>query len=208
MKIDPSRAAYGAVFQTLSFCIAPRPVVLVATVSRAGVANLAPFSMVTILSASPALLGISILPRHGQVKDTLRNLEETGEFTVNAVSPRLAEQAVLASVDHPPEVSEFEACGLRPVASECVRPPRVGASPVSLECRRADVWRIPGSEASFVVGEVLLVHVEDDLVRDGAPSAEDFCPLGHLHSGPSGYVFSTVGRILRFAQPRRPGGEK
>ncbi len=208
MQIDPSRTAYGVVFQTLSCCLAPRPVVLVSTMSRAGLPNLAPFSMVTLLSVAPPLVGISILPRHGGVKDTLRNIIDTAEFTVNTVPPRLAEEAVRASADFSPEVDEFAACGIRARPSERVRPACVSASPVALECRRVDVLPLPGSEASLVVGVVLLVHVDDALVRDGAVNVEEFCPLGHLQSGPSGYVFSTVGRILRMAPPPPPGGER
>jgi flavin reductase (DIM6/NTAB) family NADH-FMN oxidoreductase RutF len=101
-------------------------------------------------------------------KDTLRNVEETGEFVVNIVSEALAAAANAAAAAVPPEVDEFVLAGLTPQASEAVRPPRVAESPAQMECKLLQVIyisRAPGAGV-IVLGEVVRFHVRRDLVQD------------------------------------------
>jgi flavin reductase (DIM6/NTAB) family NADH-FMN oxidoreductase RutF len=101
-------------------------------------------------------------------KDTLRNIEETGEFVVNTVSEAIAAAANAASAEVPPEVDEFQLAGLTPLASEAVRPPRVAESPAQMECKLLQVVyvsRAPGAGV-IVVGEVVRFHVREDLVEN------------------------------------------
>src|SRR5207247_2489880 len=113
----------------------------------------------------PPLLGISINDRTGGPKDTLRNLRGAGGFVVNIVNEPMLKPMVRASGDWPPDVSEFEVAGLTPAASERVRAPRVGESPIQFECRLER--EVPLGVTTFVVGEILLVHVANDLVANG-----------------------------------------
>jgi flavin reductase (DIM6/NTAB) family NADH-FMN oxidoreductase RutF len=99
-------------------------------------------------------------------KDTLYNIEATGEFVVNIVSEEFAEQMNLCSADVPPEVDEFELSGLTPVASDLVKPPRVAESKVQMECRLHQIIRVsdqPGG-GILVLGEVLRFHVLESLL--------------------------------------------
>jgi flavin reductase (DIM6/NTAB) family NADH-FMN oxidoreductase RutF len=104
----------------------------------------------------------------GQKKDTLANVEATGEFVVNIVSEDLATAMNLSSGDYPPEVDEFEKACVTPIASDVVRPPRVAESPVQFECKMLQI--IPVSETpsggTLVLGQVVRFHVADDLIED------------------------------------------
>jgi flavin reductase (DIM6/NTAB) family NADH-FMN oxidoreductase RutF len=101
-------------------------------------------------------------------KDTLRNVEETGEFVINVVSEELAAQANAAASEVAPDVDEFQLAGLGGIASEAVRPPRVAGSPAQMECRLLQViytGRTPGAGV-IVLGEVVRFHLREDLLED------------------------------------------
>jgi len=174
----PADCKIHEIYKLLTGIVVPRPVALVSTMDRDGVANLAPFSAFCQAGANPpAVLFCPALrvpdraaedrPRDLR-KDTLRNIEETGEFVVNTVSEAIAAAANAASAEVPPEVDEFQLAGLTPLASEAVRPPRVAESPAQMECKLLQVVyvsRAPGAGV-IVVGEVVRFHVCEDLVED------------------------------------------
>src|SRR5271168_3804306 len=145
LSIDPAQCEQRQVYKLMTGIIVPRPIALVSTMDRAGIRNLAPFSFFngvgsvppTVLFC-PSVRGASGLA-HDIRKDTLRNVEETGEFVVNIVSDAIASQANATSAEVPPEVDEFELSGLTPIASEAVRPPRVAESPAQMECKLMQV---------------------------------------------------------------------
>jgi flavin reductase (DIM6/NTAB) family NADH-FMN oxidoreductase RutF len=142
--------------------------------SLEGVANLAPFSFFCGVGSVPptVLFCPSLRPADsadaGKRKDTLRNVEETGEFVINVVSDAISAAANAASAEVPPEVSEFTLSGLTPVPSEAVRPARVAESPAQMECKLVQViytGHAPGSGV-IVLGEVVRFHVREELVED------------------------------------------
>ncbi|HEY1903631.1 MAG TPA: flavin reductase family protein [Terracidiphilus sp.] len=153
--------------------IVPRPVALVSTVDSNGVANLAPFSFFTGVGSNPPTLlfcpGIRARGAGSEMrKDTLRNVEETGEFVVNAVSEEISAAANATAAEVPPEVDEFVLSGLTPLASELVRPARVAESPAQMECKLLQIIytsREPGGGV-IVLGEIVRFHVRKDLVED------------------------------------------
>lgn len=164
--------------------IAPRPIAFVSSLSAGGIGNLAPFSFFAMGGGNPQSVAFCpIADRHGQPKDTLRNVRETGEFVISIVSRDMAERVNQASASFPFEVDEFDVTGFTRVKSDLVTPPRVAESPVSLECRVFQV--IPhGSgplHATWVIGEVLLLHVRDDVMAaDGLPDTALIHPAARM----------------------------
>jgi len=174
LSLNPADCETRQVYKLMTGIIVPRPVALVSTIDGRGIANLAPFSFFSgVGSAPPTVLFCPALrtagrEEAGQRKDTLRNVEETGEFVVNVVSEALAARTNTTAAEVPPEVDEFQLAGLTPVASERVRPARVGESPAQMECRLLQViytGHAPGSGV-IVLGEVVRFHVRQDLVED------------------------------------------
>lgn len=164
--------------------IAPRPIAFVSTLSAAGVGNLAPFSFFAMGGQNPQ--GVAICPtadRHGNPKDTLRNIRETGEFTINIVSRAMAERVNQASAPYPPEVDEFDVTGFTRAPSVVVKPPRVAEAPAALECRVFQI--VPQGEGplhgTWVLGEVLHLWVRDDVLdADGRPDTAKVHPAARM----------------------------
>lgn len=173
LTFDPAQRGQREIYKLMTGIIVPRPVALVSTVDSAGNPNLAPFSFFSgVGSAPPTVLFCPALRASSgepaQRKDTLRNVEETGEFVINVVSEAISAKANATSAEVAPEINEFQLAGLTPIASEVVRPPRVAESPAQMECRLLQVIYTGHKPASgvIVLGEVLRFHVRDDLVED------------------------------------------
>jgi flavin reductase (DIM6/NTAB) family NADH-FMN oxidoreductase RutF len=196
MIVDPSATSRGDLYRFLISVVVPRPIAFISTVSAEGQLNVAPFSYFNAITSRPPLLGISISLREGDPKDTLRNIRDTGEFVINVVSEELASRMVETSGEWPREVNEFELTRLTPVASELVKPPRVGESPVALECR---LYReIELGDSAFVVGEMIRAHVSDDMLTEGRVDVAKLRPVGRL--GGDGY--SIVRDVVHLPRPR------
>jgi flavin reductase (DIM6/NTAB) family NADH-FMN oxidoreductase RutF len=174
LSFNPAECQQRQIYKLMTGIIVPRPVALVSTMSRNGVANLAPFSFFCgVGSAPPTVLFCPALrpsdtPETGQRKDTLRNVEETGEFVINVVSEEIAAAANVSSAEVPFEVDEFVLSGLTPIVSEAVRPPRVAQSPAQMECKLLQVIYTGHAPASgvIVLGEVVRFHLREDLFED------------------------------------------
>ena len=171
---NPAGCQQRQIYKLMTGMIVPRPVALVSTVSREGVANLAPFSFFCGVGSNPPTVLFCPSLRTGSTagtvmqKDTLRNVEETGEFVINVVSDAIAAAANASSAEVPPEVDEFVLSRLTPVASVAVRPPRVAESPAQMECKLLQViytGHAPGSGV-IVLGEVLRFHLREELVEN------------------------------------------
>jgi|SRR5579863_2244375 len=172
LSIDPADHPPRQIYKIMTGIIVPRPIALVSTVDKNGVANVAPFSFFAgVGSVPPTLLfcpALHAAAGTAQRKDTLHNVEETGEFVVNVVSEAIASAANLTASEVPPEVDEFELARLTPVPSALVRPPRVAESPAQMECKLLQVIYTshqPGGGV-IVLGEIVRFHVRADLVHD------------------------------------------
>lgn len=168
--INPSEHAAGDIYKLMIGLIVPRPIAFVSTLDTAGVRNLAPFSYFTACSSNPPVVCFCTSVRNGPrpQKDTLLNIESTGEFVVNIVSEEFAAQMNVTSAEAPPEVDEFQLSGLTPLPSELVRPPRVAESKIHMECRLRQVVQVsdkPGG-GNLVLGEVLRFHLREDVLLD------------------------------------------
>ena len=193
MIVDPAASSIHDIERLLVGVILPRPIAFVSTLSLDGVANLAPFSFFTAVCPKPPVICFcnSIRPRDGQKKDTLRNVEATGEFVVNVVSEDFAQQMVACSGDYPPDISEFDISGLTPIPSDLVKPARVKESRVQMECRLLQVVTVstePGG-GSLVMGEVLRFHVDDSVIEQGRVDPNKLRPIGRM--GGTEYVRTT-----------------
>lgn len=177
MRTDfsPDDLGPGRFYQLLTASIVPRPIAWVSSVSADGVENLAPHSFFTVACVSPPVVQFTSVGR----KDTLRNVEATGEFVVSLAPEPLFEQINATGTNYPEETSEFDAVGLEREPSLRVRPPRVAASPVALEC--ALHGTIGLGDSWIVLGRVLHAAVHDDvLADDGLPDVERLRPLSRL----------------------------
>jgi flavin reductase (DIM6/NTAB) family NADH-FMN oxidoreductase RutF len=188
VTIDPAQTDAGSVYKLMTGIIVPRPIAFVSTLSPEGVRNLAPFSFFTGISANPPVICFSPMVRasDGQHKDTLRNIEATGEFVVNVVSEDFGPQMNACSGEYPPEIDEFEVSGLTPVPSEVVKPPRVAESLVHMECRLLQVVHVSPEPlgGSIVLGRVERFHVQDQILDGYKIDPDKLRAIGRM-GGPS-----------------------
>lgn len=154
--------------------VVPRPIAWVSTVSEAGVTNVAPHSYFNVISSNPWIIHFTSTGE----KDTLRNVQATGEFVVNTVGRELVEEMNFTSGDFPSEESEFEWAGLEPAPSVHVKPPRVARAPASFECKLNDI--VSKGNGHMIFGDVVLLHVDEALFRDGRIDPAILKPVGRL----------------------------
>lgn len=189
---DPAEMDAGAFYRVLNSVVVPRPIAWVCTRSSSGVLNLAPHSFYTVACVSPPVVQFTSVGR----KDSLRNVEATGEFTVSLAPEALFEQINATATDFPAGMSEAEECGVPLVPSERVGVPRVAGSPVSVECTLHSTVRL--GDSTVVFGRVRLITVSADAVREGRPRIEHLRPLARL----GGNEWSTIGEVREI--PRIP----
>ena len=149
-------------YKLLTGLVVPRPIAFVTTVSAEGDVNAAPFSYFNLMGSDPPVVVIGPGNHAGRPKDTARNIRETGAFVVNLVDEAIAERMNLAATDFPHGMDELEQVGLTSAPSAMVDVPRIAEAPASLECREAATVRVGRSR--IVIGEVLVLHVRDELV--------------------------------------------
>ncbi|MBN1829949.1 MAG: flavin reductase family protein [Deltaproteobacteria bacterium] len=183
MKLDPSTFDKRHLHHYVTAAMIPRPIAFVSTVGTDGVNNCAPFSFVSPLSSKPMIIGFTAARlRDGHKKDTLVNIEATGEYVINVVTETMAQAMNQAAKNYPPQVDEFREAGLTPLKSDLVKAPRIGESPVNLECRLMQILEFGAGadSSSFIIGEVALIHVADDFFKDGHIEFQKFDAVGRL----------------------------
>lgn len=162
-------------YKLLTSTVVPRPIAWVSTISADGVPNLAPYSFFTVASSVPPVVQFTSIGR----KDSLRNIEATGEFVINLATEALFEEVNATSANYESSISEFSAVGLAEEPSETVRPPRVAQSPVSIEATLNRVVEV--GNAFVVMGDVTMITVRDGhLADDGLPAFDALAPLSRL----------------------------
>jgi flavin reductase (DIM6/NTAB) family NADH-FMN oxidoreductase RutF len=171
---DPGVLARDDFYRLLTAVVVPRPIAWISSTSPDGTDNLAPHSFFNVACVSPPVVQFSSVGR----KDSLRNIEETGEFVVNLASEPLFEKINATATDFPRGMSEFDAAGVEREPSLRVKPPRVAASPVALECVLHSTVRL--GDSTVVFGRVVHAGVAADVLVDGHPDAEKMRPLTRL----------------------------
>ena len=170
MERSPDTLSPRTLYKLMTGSIVPRPIGWISTLSEAGTPNLAPFSYFNAVSADPPTLLFCLgMKDPGTPKDTLNNVQSTGEFVVNIVTEGLAEAMNHTSIKAPYGEDEFTLAGVTPALSLSVKPPRVAESPVHFECRVAHIYPVGEDESGshIVVGRITHIHVDDDVLMDG-----------------------------------------
>ena len=189
-------------YRLLTHIVAPRPIAFVSTVSADGIANLSPFSFFMAGGINPPSVAVSpTTNRHGQPKDTLRNIQETGEFVINVVSQGMQTGINLASREFPPEVSEWEQVNFTPVSAVKVRPAKVAESLMAMECRLFQVVShgADSGAANYVIGEVVYFHVAQHLIKDGEIDPTQVPYISRM--GSNWYSQTTVDSMFELKRP-------
>ena len=184
--------------------VSPRPIAWVSSQDGRGRANLAPFSYFNALNEAPPLLAISVngvKPTPPHEKDTLRNILETREYAINLVSAALADAMNVSSAQFDAGVDEFEKAGLEKADCVEIAAPRVAASPASFECRlfkhiELPSW-VPEARADLLIGEVVGVHIDESVIREGKVDVTTYQPLSRL-----GYMdYAKVDSVFQIKRP-------
>jgi flavin reductase (DIM6/NTAB) family NADH-FMN oxidoreductase RutF len=192
VHFDPDEMETTAFYRVMNSVVVPRPIAWVCSRSAEGVINLAPHSFYTVACVDPPVVQFTSVGR----KDSLRNVEATGEFTISLTPEPMFEQINATSTDFPPGMSEPEVCGVRMEPSDRVGVPRVAESPVAVECRLHATMRF--GDSTVVFGRVLRISAWESAVRDGRPRIEELRPLARL----GGMEWSTIGEVKEI--PRMP----
>ena len=195
------RDGHGLPHDPFNAIVGPRPIGWISSHNAAGALNLAPYSFFNAFNYTPPIVGFASIG----YKDTLRNIEETGEFVWNLATRPLAEAMNQSCAAVPPEVSEFELAGLTPAASRVISVPRVLESPVAFECRRTQIVQLQGIDGVkvptwLVLGEVVAVHIAKSLLKDGI---YDTATAGHIlrAGGPADYFTVGPEQLFRMRRP-------
>lgn len=180
-------------YKLLTGLVVPRPIGWIGTVDSEGVRNLAPYSFFNCVSATPPMVVVGTGSRSGAPKDTLSNLRDTGVFTVSVVTEEVAEAMNATSTDVPPDVDEFEFAGLEPVTGSVVAAPYVGEAKASLECEVNQIVPLGEPPTTWlVIGDVRMIHVDDDLLDGTRVDAKRLKAVGRF----AGSQYSTTGDAL------------
>ncbi len=171
---DPDELGPGPFYRLMTAVIVPRPIAWVSSRSAAGVDNLAPHSFFTVSSVAPPVIQFTSVGR----KDSLNNIEATGEFVVSFTPARLMAEVNATGTDFPADRSEFDEVGLAREPSLRVKPPRVAASPAAFECKLHTI--VSFGSSWVVMGRVVHAVVSDDVLRDGKPAIDLLQPTSRL----------------------------
>lgn len=193
---------HGLPHDPFNAIVGPRPIGWISTIGADDVLNLAPYSFFNAFNYVPPIVGFCSIG----YKDSVRNVEATGEFVWNLATRSLAEKMNQTCAHVPPEVDEFALSGLTPVASRMVAAPRVQESPVSFECRLSQLVRLTSAAGSpidswLVLGEVVGVHIATHLLKDGI---YDTANAGHILRGGGPADYFTIGpeQLFHMYRPR------
>jgi len=196
------RLGHGLPHDPFNAIVGPRPIGWISTRSARGGLNAAPYSFFTAFNYTPPIVGFASIG----YKDSVRNIEQTGEFVWNLVTRPLAEAMNQTCATVPPEVDEFALAGLTPAPSRVIGVPRVAASPVSFECRVTQILQLQTVDGAKVetwltLGEVVAVHITKALLKDGVYDTAGAQPVLR-GGGPADYFEIDRAHLFRMTRPR------
>ena len=205
MIYDPTEHPFSETHKLMIGSIVPRPIALVSTTSNNGINNLAPFSYFNGVCSRPPTIMFAPARRgwDGKEKDTLINIRDTKEFSINIVSEDIGEKMVKCSTDYEEEIDEYSESGLSPLPSKKIKPPIVSESKINLECVLNQIVQIGKDDAGsgfIVIGTIVLFHIDDEVYDNGRIILDKLQPLGRVAG--NGYIRSTNAfDIIRTIKP-------
>ena len=207
MIIDPANQSFSENHKLMIGSILPRPIALVSTISKGNINNVAPFSYFNGVCSNPPTIMFAPARRgyDGKTKDTLNNIRETNEFAINIVSEEIVEPMVACSTDYSDEVDEFKISDFTPIQCDKILAPRVEESKVVFECKLNTIIEIGPSKPGggfVVIGEIVLFHINDDVLKDGKIDLSSLNPVGRLSGNNYSRVFDSF-EVKRQIKPTK-----
>lgn len=194
---------HGLAHNPFKSLVVPRPIGWISSQDGNGVVNLAPYSFFNGVASEPPTVMFSSNGAHseGRYKDSVKNVQDTGEFVCNLATWETREAMNATSAMVARSVDEFQLSGLTPVPSRLVKPPRVKESPVHLECTYLQTVELPcdtPEQSNLVVfGHVIGIHIDDSIISDGIIDMNIFKPIARL-----GYFdYSVVDNVFSMRRP-------
>ncbi|KAJ3009353.1 hypothetical protein HKX48_008019 [Thoreauomyces humboldtii] len=204
LTLDPSQMAKPDAYKMMISCVVPRPIALVSTVdAETGLVNVAPYSYFNVVCHDPPTLMISVNAGRTGPKDTLRNIQATGQLVINTMSEHQAESANHTTTNYPANESELGPSGLTALPSDLVSPPRIAESAVSFECRVSNVTLLHNDDgkqtAGVVLARVVRVHIREGVwdAEKGVVDIAKLQPLGRL----GGTMYARVNECFELHRP-------
>ena len=179
-------------YRLLCGVVVPRPVAWITSVDADGVVNAAPFSSYNYVAHSPPMLAVNIGERRGALKDTARNITRSREFVVNVATEGSMKLLHQCSAEFAPDASEVVALGLELLPSQLVKPPRLAASPVQMECRLHQAVRL-GRLNTLYIAEVVAFHLSDAVFDGKYVDSVAMRPIARL----GGPYYAALGEIFQ-----------
>ena len=192
VDVDPEAVGRREFYALLNSVVVPRPIAWVSSKSAEGVLNLAPHSFFTVSCVQPPMVQFTSVGR----KDSLNNVEATGEFVVNFAAEPLYEKVNASATNFPPEVSEFEAVGVTTEPSRTIAVPRVAESPVAIECTLHTTLEL--GDCTLVIGRVRWIAIDEAMFVGDHPEIQRLRPLARLGLD----EWSTIGEVRSITRIR------
>ena len=186
MYYETAKNDHGLRYNPLKACVVPRPIGWISTVNAEGRVNVAPFSFFNLLSYDPPFVMFSAGTHEidGGTKDTVANIQATGEFVYNMATWSQKDQMNRTAMIVDRSIDELQASGLEALPARVVKPPLIKGSPVHFECTLHQILDLPGRVPSgvhhVVIGKVVAVHIDDDALTDGKVDVVKLRPIARL----------------------------
>ncbi len=199
MFYETAKNDHGLPHNPFKAIIAPRPIGWISSLDKDGKANLAPYSFFNCVADNPPIVMFS----SSNYKDSAGNIDATGEFVCNMASYDLKDEMNLSSAPVPHETSEFDLTGLEMAASNLIKAPRVAKAATALECKHLQTIRMKALDGSdvdswVIFGQVVGVHISDDVIVDGKVDVTRYKPLSRL-----GYMdYAVVTEVFQMGRPK------
>jgi flavin reductase (DIM6/NTAB) family NADH-FMN oxidoreductase RutF len=201
MHYDSIANEHGLKHDPFKALIAPRPIGWIGSVSKDGIFNLAPYSFFNAVADRPHYVMFS----SKDYKDSVRNINETGEFTCSLSTWDTRDNMNLSSAPIPPNADEFEVSGLTVAASKFISPPRVKEAPAALECKHWKTIELPDCDSEtgkghyVIFGHVVGIYIDDQYISEGIVDTSAMQPLARM-----GYMQYSVVRPDTVVEINRP----
>ncbi|WP_298818123.1 flavin reductase family protein [uncultured Roseibium sp.] len=199
MFYDTEKNDHGLPHNPFKAIVAPRPIGWISSQDKDGRTNLAPYSFFNCVCDRPPI----VLFSSSGYKDSVANVDTTGEFVCNMASWDLKDEMNLSSAAVPHETSEFDLTGLEMAPSRLVGPPRVAKAVTALECKHLQTLQMKGldgkeADSWVVFGQVVGVHIDDSIIVDGRVDVTRYKPLSRL-----GYMdYAVIEKVFEMGRPK------